>query len=188
MKLDQQTYDFSKRLGRVLVTDAAVSRTLARIAAADNHLVLRTEDGDEVVSMSREEYEGLMEALDVLSDDEAVKALQAIGKDVKPRRPQPQGQVLTLEGLRAQRDAILGLAAKRGVQNVRIFGSVARGEARPDSDVDFLVELEPRRSLMDLSGLLLDLQDLLGRRVDVAEPDALHWYTKDRILNEAVPL
>jgi predicted nucleotidyltransferase len=69
-----------------------------------------------------------------------------------------------------------------------VFGSAARGEDREDSDVDFLVELDPGRSLLDMGGLLMDLQELLGRRVDVVEPDALHWYVRDRILKEAVPL
>ncbi len=92
------------------------------------------------------------------------------------------------EILKPKREEILRIAAKHGAYNVRVFGSVARGEARPDSDVDFLVELEPRRSLMDLGGLLADLEDLLSRKVDVAEPDGLHWYIRDRVLQEAVPL
>ena len=62
------------------------------------------------------------------------------------------------------------------------------GDATDDSDVDFLVDLEPGRSLLDVGGLLMDLQDLLGRKVDVATEDGLHWYVHDRILNEAVPL
>lgn len=90
--------------------------------------------------------------------------------------------------LQAQREAILELAERRGVRSLRVFGSVARGEARPDSDVDFLIELEPGRTLLDLGALQMDLQDLLGRKVDVVEPDALHCYIRDRVLQEAVPL
>ncbi len=86
------------------------------------------------------------------------------------------------------REEILAIATKHGARNVRLFGSVARGEAGPDSDVDILVELEPGRSLLDLSGLLLDLQDLLGCKVDVVPDDSLHWYVRDRVLREAVPL
>ena len=92
------------------------------------------------------------------------------------------------ERLKAKREDILRLAAQHGVRTVRIFGSVARGEARSDSDVDFLVELEPHRSLLDLGGFVMDVQDLLGCAVDVAEPEGLHWYIRERILHEAVPL
>jgi uncharacterized protein len=71
---------------------------------------------------------------------------------------------------------------------VRVFGSAARGEAEPDSDIDFLVDFEPGRSLLDLSRLWQDLEELLGRQVDVVEPGGLHWYIRDRVLQEAVPL
>jgi predicted nucleotidyltransferase len=87
-----------------------------------------------------------------------------------------------------QRDQILALAAKRGAFNVRVFGSVARGEANPDSDVDFLVDMEDGRSLFDLGGLLYDLQELLQRKVDVVTEAGLHWYIKDRVIKEAKPL
>jgi len=90
--------------------------------------------------------------------------------------------------LQDKREAILSLAAQHGARNVRVFGSAARGDAGPDSDVDFLVDLEPRRSLLDLGGLLMDLKELLGREVDVVTEPGLHWYIRDRILREAVPL
>jgi hypothetical protein len=86
------------------------------------------------------------------------------------------------------RQEILRLAARRGARNVRVFGSAARGEAGAASDVDILVDLDPDRSLLDLGGLLMDLQDLLGRKVDVVTENALHWYVRDRVLQEAVPL
>ena len=92
------------------------------------------------------------------------------------------------ELLRVKREDILRMAARHGASNVRVFGSVARGEAGPASDIDFLVELAPERSLLDQVALLQDLEDLLGRRVDVVEPEGLHWYIRDRVLNEAVPL
>ena len=92
------------------------------------------------------------------------------------------------ERLKAKREDILRLAAQHGVRTVRVFGSVARGEAGLDSDVDFLVELEPHRSLLDLGGFVMDVQDLLACAVDVAEPEGLHWYVRERILREAVPL
>lgn len=90
--------------------------------------------------------------------------------------------------LTSKRAEILRIAAEHGARNVRVFGSFARGDARPESDVDLLVEFEDGRSLADLGLLSEDLQTLLGRRVDVAEPGGLHWYVKDRILREAVPL
>lgn len=77
---------------------------------------------------------------------------------------------------------------RRGVVRAGIFGSVARGEAGEGSDVDFLVELEKGRSLVDLAGLRLDLCDLLDREVDVATPNSLHPKLRERILSELVPL
>ena len=92
------------------------------------------------------------------------------------------------ELLHEKREEILRIAARRGAYNVRIFGSVARGEAGPDSDVDFLVELEPSRSLLDLGGLLMDLQDLLECEVDVLTEAGLRDRIRQRVLSEARPL
>ena len=90
--------------------------------------------------------------------------------------------------LQKKRDEILRIAAQHGVHNVRVFGSVARGEAGPESDIDFLVELEPGRSLLDHAALLLDLEQLLGRKVDVATERSLKERIRVRVLREAVPL
>jgi len=87
-----------------------------------------------------------------------------------------------------KREDILRIAAGHGATSVRVFGSVARGEADAESDIDFLVELEEGRSLFDLGGLLMDLQELLGRKVDVVTEGGLHWYIRDRILGEAQAL
>lgn len=84
-----------------------------------------------------------------------------------------------------KRDAIIALAAKHGALNPRIFGSVARGEASPESDIDLLVKMEEGRSLHDLSALVQDLQELLGVKVDVVSEDGLHWLLRRRILKEA---
>ncbi len=92
------------------------------------------------------------------------------------------------ELLQEKREEILSLASKHGAFNVRIFGSVVRGEDRPDSDVDFLVELEAERSLLDRVALIQDLEDHLGRKVDVATVKGLRDVWRDRILKEAVPL
>ena len=92
------------------------------------------------------------------------------------------------ELLQTKRADILRIAAQHGARNVRIFGSVARGDEGPSSDVDFLVEFEEGRSVLDLAGLSQDLEELLTRKVEVAEPEGLHWYIRDRVLKEAVPL
>lgn len=97
--------------------------------------------------------------------------------------------MLTLDALRTgQREEILRLARKRGARSVRVFGSVARGEATAGSDLDLLVEWDPGRSLMDHAGLVEDLQELLGVKVHVGTEKSLHWYVRDRILREATPL
>ena len=92
------------------------------------------------------------------------------------------------ELLKAKREEILRVAAKHGAYNVRVFGSVARGEDDEKSDVDFLVDLEDDRSLLDLGGLLMDLRELLGREVDVVTPDGLRARIRDRVLGEAKPV
>jgi predicted nucleotidyltransferase len=90
--------------------------------------------------------------------------------------------------LREKREAILQLAAKHGARNVRVFGSVARHEADEQSDIDFLVEMEPGRSLLDMGGFLMDLRELLGREVDVVTERGLKPRIRDRVLQEAVAL
>jgi len=92
------------------------------------------------------------------------------------------------ELLQEKREAILQLAAKHGAHNVRVFGSVARHEANDQSDIDFLVDMEPGRSLLDMGGLLMDLRELLGREVDVVTEKGLYWLLRRRILKEARPL
>ena len=87
-----------------------------------------------------------------------------------------------------RREEILAVAARHGARTVRIFGSVARGEETRTSDLDLLVEFEPGRSLLDQIALAQDLEDLLGREVDVVTEKGLHWYIRDRVCREAVPL
>ncbi|MFI5330683.1 MAG: nucleotidyltransferase family protein [Desulfobaccales bacterium] len=90
--------------------------------------------------------------------------------------------------LQEKRQEILEIAAKHGAYNVRIFGSVARGEADEASDVDILVELEEGRSLLDLGGLLMDLENFLECKVDVVTVRGLRKRIRERVLREAVPL
>ena len=92
------------------------------------------------------------------------------------------------EKVKEKRREIIQVAARRGATNVRLFGSLARGEAGAGSDVDLLVEMEEGRSLLDLSHLLQDMEELLGCPVHVVEPEALHWAIRERVMEEAVPL
>jgi predicted nucleotidyltransferase len=97
--------------------------------------------------------------------------------------------MVTLGTLRGERrEEILRLAGRRGACNLRVFGSVARGEASEHSGLDLLVTWEPGRSLMDHAGLVQDLQELLGVNVHVGTEKSLHWYGRDKILIEATPL
>jgi predicted nucleotidyltransferase len=90
--------------------------------------------------------------------------------------------------LKEKRESILYICAKHGARNVRVFGSVARGEADEQSDIDLLVDMEPGRSLLDLGGLLMDLQALLGQNVDVVTERGLKPRIRERVLAEAVAL
>jgi len=94
----------------------------------------------------------------------------------------------TVELLRARRDEIQRIADKHGARNVRVFGSVARGDARPESDVDLLIDAGPVTSSWFPAGLILDLEDLLGRRVEVVTERGLDPLIRDRVLKEAVPI
>ena len=93
-----------------------------------------------------------------------------------------------LELLQHRKDDIQRIAAKRGAYNVRIFGSVVWGEAGPESDIDFLIEKGPTTSSWFPAGLVLDLEELLGRRVEIVTEKALNPCLRERVLREAVPL
>lgn len=90
--------------------------------------------------------------------------------------------------VKEKRGEILRIASRHGAHDVRVFGSVARGEADRKSDVDFLVELEARRSLLDLGGLQMELESLLGCRVDVVTARGLKARIRERVLREAMPV
>lgn len=90
--------------------------------------------------------------------------------------------------LQQNRERVLETAAQYGAYNVRVFGSVARGEATANSDIDILVSMEPGRSLMDLGGLLYELQNLLGVDVDIVTENGLRARIRDQVLREAIPL
>jgi len=96
---------------------------------------------------------------------------------------------MTLEEIRSRYGKqIIGLAGKRGAHNIRVFGSVARGDQRYDSDIDFLVDFEPGRSLLDLTGLWLDLEAALGCKVDVVSSRGLKPRLASEVMRDAVSL
>ena len=95
---------------------------------------------------------------------------------------------MTLEELKARREQILAVARRHGAYDLRVFGSVARGEADRGSDVDFLVALEPGRSLLDLGGPLMDLRDVLGCEVGAVTEAGLRPRVRERVVREATPL
>ena len=95
---------------------------------------------------------------------------------------------IDLAELRSRREEILGCAAEHGASNVRVFGSMARGESEDTSDVDLLVQMEPGRNLLDLVGLWQDLEDLLGIHVDVLSEGGVSPHLRERIYADAVAL
>ncbi len=96
---------------------------------------------------------------------------------------------MTMETLlKEKRQEILRIVREHGARSIRLFGSAARGEDRPDSDIDFLVEMEDGRSLLDIGGMQMDLQDLLGKKVDVVTEKGMRPRIRDRVSKEAVSL
>jgi hypothetical protein len=90
--------------------------------------------------------------------------------------------------LKSRKKEILEIAARHGVTSIQIFGLAVRGESKPNSDIDFLVEVGPVHSPWFPAGLIADLEDLLGVPVDVVTKNSLHWYIRERVLEEARPL
>jgi addiction module RelB/DinJ family antitoxin len=114
----------------------------------------------------------------------------ALPRDSQVSAPAAEAQPATvgLAELRARRDEILRVVSNHGGRNVRVFGSVVRDEAGPDSDIDFLVDLEPGTSLLEHAALVVELRELLGREVDVVSQAHLRERVRPRILAEAVAL
>ena len=137
-----------------------------------------------------EQLKHAIEAAQQLSD-EAQNAIAArILEEIKQQeRNAILAQPLALNKLlQEKREDILRIAKEYGASNIRIFGSVARGEADAKSDIDLLVDLEQGRSLLDLGGLLMDLQDLLDHKVDVVTERGLRPHIREEALKEAISL
>ena|SRR5437667_2766980 len=96
--------------------------------------------------------------------------------------------MITTADIRARRDEIIAIGKRYGAFNFRIFGSVARGDATDQSDLDLIVKFEPDRSLLDHGGLLMDLRELLQMKVDVIDEDGMRPRFRDNVLKEALPL
>jgi predicted nucleotidyltransferase len=154
--------------------------------------------GDQVAQVMKEEGASLDEALTVL-EEERERYYPEHHANAVARRGQGEGRETSIvshlrrrhkdtELLKAKRQEILAIAAKHGARNLRVFGSVARGEGGKRSDIDFLVDMEKGRSLLDRIALWQDLEDLLGCKVDVVSEKALHWYLRDSVIEDATPL
>jgi hypothetical protein len=133
--------------------------------------------------------EVVREALRLLRRRDRVwrRRLEALEPGPRSRRRRGR-RILTLDELRSSRDDISAIAGRHGARNVKVFGSVVRGEAGAASDVDFLVDMQAGRSLLDRARLLVELEELLGCAVDVATESSLRERVRQRVLEEAIPL
>ncbi|MGK7939604.1 MAG: nucleotidyltransferase family protein [Crocosphaera sp.] len=100
----------------------------------------------------------------------------------------PQESKIIPQHIQEKRQEIIKIATKYGASNIRIFGSVARGEATENSDIDFLMDIESGHSLLHRISLIQELEDLLKCKVDVAKPQQLHEIIKEQVLQESIPL
>lgn len=90
----------------------------------------------------------------------------------------------TFDEIQRKKGEILAVARKHGIINMRVFGSVVRGEDNPQSDIDLLVELEDGRTLFDMGGAVVKLEELLGRKIDIVTERGLHWYLREKIMKD----
>jgi len=95
---------------------------------------------------------------------------------------------MKIEELKEKREQILAIAERHGAKKIKLFGSSAKGDSRRESDVDFLIELEPGRTLLDIIAMKQDLEDLLQRKVDVLTEGAMSPYLRDEIVSHAISL
>jgi prevent-host-death family protein len=174
--------------GRRLVVTRNGKPRMALVPVADLELLRAIEDLEDVRAIQeRAEHpnapwdEGLRRSRKEDHD-------KPVSPGMVKARPHLRRGTITLSDLRMHRDEILDLAARHGAGHVRVFGSVARGSAGPESDIDLLVEIARDRSLLDQIALIQDLSELLDRRVDVISDRGLNPRVEQRVLEEAVPL
>lgn len=175
------------------MTEVAVTLKDARIQAHLTQAELAARAGTSQPALARYESGAAIPTLPTLE-----RLLAASGRQLQINAPplteraratSARGQLGPIaERLRQRRRRILDVARKRGVNRVRVFGSIARGEAGAGSDLDLLVDLKPGRTLIDLAGFRRDVSDLLDLPVDVATPDMLKDRLRDEVLEEALPL
>ena len=96
--------------------------------------------------------------------------------------------MVTINDIKSQKNKITELAQKRGIRNIRIFGSYAHGQADANSDLDLLITMDPDRSLLDRIGFMHDMEDLLHLKVDVVNENALHHLIRQKVLNDGIAL
>ncbi|SRR5271157_3859856 len=137
-----------------------------------------------------EQLRQAIEAASQMSDEAQSAIATRILEEIKrQKRNAILSQPLALNKLlQEKREDILRIAKGYGASNIRVFGSVARGESDAKSDIDLLVDLEQGRNLLDLGGLLMDLQDLLDHKVDVATEQILRPHIREQVLKEVIPL
>lgn len=161
----------------------------ARVAAARRAARLTQTDLARAASLDRTALSKIEHGRRSVDPMELARIARVLGRSLDSffaeAAPRP---VRTLRDLRRRRLAIEEVAARHGAGSIRVFGSVARGQARPGSDVDLLVRMEKSRGLFDQGALLVELRDLLGRDVDVVTEEALQGAMRERVLEEAVPL
>ncbi len=171
------------------------AEVLGRVGYGGEVVIVERSGKPVAVMMPVDMYEGLVgqQSADSTASARVSETAAAIYQ-AEPRqagtaaRRATRGGPPTMEWLKAKREEILSIAARYGARNVRVFGSAARGQTTPASDVDILVDLEPGHSLLDLGGFLDELQKLLGCSVDVVTPNTLRDSMRQTVLQEAVPL
>lgn len=181
---------------RTLLTPRQVAE---RLAVSPRTVYLWIEQGrlpavrlsQRVTRISEEALDAFADVADggasLAAEENAVYASAGVAVSELPgRAPVPTGRLRDLLG--THRSEILAIADRRRAENLRVFGSVARGDAREESDIDFLVDMMPHASLFDLSGLSAELEQLLGVRVDVVPARSLKPGIRERVLSGAVPL
>ncbi|MGQ9908061.1 MAG: nucleotidyltransferase domain-containing protein [Candidatus Flexifilum sp.] len=134
-------------------------------------------------------FDAVLAAYPEISADDIRAALEYAAREIERHPPAPEiRRPYTLDDLRRHRDAILRIAAEHNASNVRVFGSVARGDARPGSDVDLLVQFDQGATLWERLGLPDQISHLLGCKVDVSDEQALRPEVRPEVLKDATPL